>query len=253
MLYLNHDFYSNFNSGIQSGDNDFITDMIVNELSELIVYNHDSLLDLMNSVGISVNEKMSDEKVINLILSNIKENIKLVKGLAFLIAQNNLNVKNVRVVKSQNGQETVMKSGEKAATISQIDMVASGIVGLADTFKYKPQLEKEFKIKLMEKIKTKSKAVGDRKIKHEDSGNGKYWLLAILVIGAGVGAYFYFKNKKAKAELGMELAEAGTEVPVEPEIPVEPTIPVSTEVSPNIEHVQTPVEPTIPVPTGNNI
>ena len=55
MLYLNHDFYSNFNSGIQSGDNDFITDMIVNELSELIVYNHDSLLDLMNNVGISVN------------------------------------------------------------------------------------------------------------------------------------------------------------------------------------------------------
>jgi hypothetical protein len=38
MLYLDHDFYSNFNSGIESGDTDLITDMICNETSELIVY-----------------------------------------------------------------------------------------------------------------------------------------------------------------------------------------------------------------------
>ena len=46
MLYLKHDFYSNFNSGVEAGDNDLITDLLVNEISELLVYREEKLLDL---------------------------------------------------------------------------------------------------------------------------------------------------------------------------------------------------------------
>jgi len=254
MLYLKHDFYSNFNSGIESGDNDFITDMIVNELSEVIVYQRKDMLDLLEKVQLKLNEKVSDEKIINIIIDNISTNQKLVKGLAYLIAQNNQSSKQSKVVKGKDGKERVVKIDAKPASINQIDMVASGIIGLGDSFKYKPQLKKEFKIRLLRLIETKSNAVGDREIKIKDNKNGKYWLLGILVIGAGIGVYFYLKNKKKIAAEGMEIKPIETPTPtpivepvqVAPEVPAvpQPTIPVAATEIP----ISTP-----PPVMGNNI
>lgn len=204
MLYLNHDFYSNFDSGIQSGDNNLITDILINELSELIVYNEDKIFDLFNRVGIKISEKSSDEKIVDTILNNIETNVKLSKGLAFLIAQNNDASKNGKQIKGKNGKERRAKRN-KAATISEIDKISSGIIGIGDSFKYKPQLKKEFKLKMMQVIKTKSEAVGDRARKLTNNNNGKYVLLTFLVIGAGIGIYFYLKHRKKIAAEGMEI------------------------------------------------
>lgn len=255
MLYLKHDFYSNFNSGIESGDNDFITDMIVNELSEIIVYQRKDMLDLLEKVQLKLNDKVSDEKIINIIIDNVSTNQKLVKGLAYLIAQNNQTSKQSKVVKGKDGKERVMRIDAKPASINQIDMVASGIIGLGDSFKYKPQLKKEFKIRLLRLIETKSNAVGDREIKIKDNKNGKYWLLGLLVIGAGVGVYFYLKNKKKIAAEGMEIKpiETPAPTPIAEPIQVAPEVPVVPPVAPVVA-----VTPEVPISTpppimGNNI
>lgn len=240
MLYLEHDFYSNFNSGIMSGDNDFITDMIVNELSEIIVYKRKSIIDLLEKVQLKLNDNVSDEKIINTIIDNLSKNTKLVKGLAFLIAQNNQSSKKTKIVKGADGKERTIKIGEKPATVDQIDMVASGIVGLGDSFIYKPQLKKEFKLRLIKLIETKSKAVGDRTVRIKDSKSGGYWLLAILVVGAGIGIYFYLKNKKKIAAEGLAVDGVGSVETPKVEVP---TINTST--------VETPATPIDSV--GNNI
>lgn len=250
MLYLDHDFYSNFNSGVSSGDNELLSDMIANEISELIVYKSDALYSLFKKVGIKLSEKASDEKIVDTILDNLQKNVKLVKGLAFLIAENNQASKAVKVVVGKDGNERRLPNNPRAAKVSEIDMVASGIQGIADSFKYKPQLKKEFKLKLMRTIKTKSEAVGDRKRKHTSSKNGKYWLYAFLIIGASVGAYFYLKHRKKTAAKGMEV---GGETP-SPKVvePVAPTPPVvETTPPPAVQPMPqpaAPVQPAAPAP-----
>lgn len=260
MLYLKHDFYSNFNAGVNSGDNELLSDMIVNELSELIVYRHADLVKFLNKVGIKTKEKVSNEKLVDSILENLSKNVKLSKGLAFLICENNQVNEKVRVVKGSDGKERKVAQNQRAAEKSEIDMVATGIVGIGDSFKYKPQLKKEFKLNLMTSIKTKTKAVGDLDRKHTEKKNGKYVLLGIVVIGLSVGAYFYLKYRKKKAAQGLELDGGGTP-DVKPEI-VEPKVvepivetPPVVQPQPVVQPVAAPqpvvqpiVEPTIPTP-----
>jgi len=242
MLYLDHDFYSNFNASISSGDNELISDMLVNEMSELIVYKTEKILDLLNRVGIKTNENASDEKIVDNIISNMSNNVKLNKGLAFLIAESNDATKTKKIVKGKDGKEREMTRRSKGATIKEIDSISSGIVGIGDSFKYKPQLQKEFKIKLMKLIETKSNAVGERDRKQTENNNGKYWLLAILVVGAGVGIYFYLKNKK-------KMAEGGALEGVAPTVDAAPTVQAPiVEAAPTVEAIA-PIVEVAPTPT----
>jgi len=237
MLYLDHDFYSNFNASIDSGDNEFISDMIANETSELIVYKTEKIIDLLNQVGIKTSEKVSDEKIVDNIINNLSTNAKLNKGLAFLIAENNDARKTKKIIKGRDGKERETTRRSKGATVKEIDSISSGIVGIGDSFKYKPQLQKEFKINLMKLIETKSNAVGERDRKHTENGSGKYWLLALLAVGVGVGIYFYLKHNKKMEDGG--LIEGISEPTAQIETPPIEAAPV-VEVAPI-------VEPTIPV------
>jgi len=127
--------------------------------------------------------------------------------------------------------------------------VASGIIGVADTFSYKPQLKKEFKIKLMDSIKTKSKAVGDRENKHEENKNGKYLVLAIIMVGLGIGAYFYIKNRKKIAAEGLQVGggEPSVQIPV-----VEPSPVIQSVVEPVVAPQPiTPIAQPIPSVDAN--
>lgn len=187
MLYLKHNFYSNFSSSIESGDNEFITDMIVNETSELIVYKRDELLPFLEKIGIKLKPNSSDEKVVDSILEEMPKNVKLIKGLAFLIAQNNISDEK-KIVSTQT-------------MIKQIDMVSSGIMGISDSFAYKPQLKKEFKKRLLNIIKTKAEAVGDRNIPLLEGGNTIYWILGFLIIGTAIIITRNYLKKKKKQEL----------------------------------------------------
>lgn len=257
MLYLKHDFYSNFNSGVSSGDNELLSDMVSNELSDLIVYRRSEVIGLLDKLSIKTSKKISDEKLVDIILNKITDTPKLSKGLAFLMSENNQANEKVRVVKGSDGVERKVAENVRAATRSEVDMVASGIVGIGDSFTYKPQLKKEFKISLMQNIRTKTKAVGDREVRIEENKNGKYWLLAFVIIGAGVGTYFYLKHRKKMAAKGLlvEGAEAPSidtpivEPVVEPIVQT-PTPPIAQPQTPVVNQVQPmQVEPIIETPT----
>jgi hypothetical protein len=131
-------------------------------------------------------------------------NVKLNKGLAFLIAENNDASKTKTLVKGADGQTRESRRKSKGATIKEIDKITSGIMGIGD--------------------------------------NGKYIALGVVVILAGVGLYFYLKHRKKMASEGMQVdgvdpatIEATPEVVVPPV--VEPTPPVAEA---PIEAVATP-------------
>ena len=238
MLFLKHDFYSNFSSSVNAGDNNSIIDMITNETSELIVYKRDELIEFINSVGVEAKENQSDEKIIDKILVGFPKNTKLIKGMAFLIYQNNL---------QQTEGRDISITKDRAATFRQIDMVASGITGIGDSFEYHPQLRKEFKNILLNKIETKAKIVGDRKIKIRENANSKYifWGAVILIITVGVIVFVKYKDKL------IVKSDAKPDVPITPEVPapemaqpttVETTIPQGTGVSEAVPTTNVPRE-----------
>lgn len=230
MLFLKHDFYSNFSSSVNAGDNNSIIDLITNETSELIVYKREELIEFLNSVGVEVKESQSDEKIIDQLLAGFPKNIKMIKGLAFLIYQNN--------------KENQKPNNDKARTYAQIDMIASGILGIGDSFEYHPQLKKEFKNTLLNKVETKAEIVGDRKIKIRENANGKYWFWGTLVVVTTIGVYLFvkYKDKLIIKDKPTPTPEAVPEVAPVAQPTTEIPSATPTDVAPN--NINTP-EPTV--------
>lgn len=238
MLYLKHDFYSNFSSSIDAGDNDLITDLIVNETTELVIYKRDDLLSLLKLTGIDLKPTVTDEKIIDSIVNAIPENEKLAKGLAFMIYENN--------TENERGDKGVPKN---SVTTKKIEMIASGIIGIGDSFQYKPQLKKNFKNELLNKIEVKAKAVGDRKIKIRNSNNGIYWFLGIAVVVTAVGIYLFNKYKdKLIIEKETSKLEGGGETSI-PEVPT----PIATTNEIATSTTEVPTNTTQTAQTGENI
>lgn len=228
MLFLKHDFYSNFSSSVDAGDNNSIIDMVANEVSELIVYKRDELIEFLGTVGVEVKSTQSDEKIIDKILGGFPKNIKLIKGLAFLVYQNNI-----------QQMDDKSPAPDRTTIYRKIDMISSGIMGIGDSFEYHPQLKKEFKNDLLNKVEAKSKAVGDRKIKIRENASGKYWFWGAVVVIITAGAYLIVKYKdKIIIE---EKPTIDPTPPITPEASVTPeaTLPQATETPvPQVQNVQ---------------
>jgi len=206
MIYLKHDFYSNFTDGVKSGDTDLIRDMVINEISDIIVYKPEKVIELLNTVGVKTPVNTSDERMVKNITANLNDNRKLVKGIAFLIADNN------GIVKEQ-------KNPRKSHNwIRSVDKITEGVETIGFNFNTKARAKVEFEQELMDAIKTKSDSLGDRKRRHTDN-SGKNFLIFLLIIGAGIGIYFFIKHRRkvAAKEMGIEgganeanIAEAST-------------------------------------------
>lgn len=112
MIYLENDFYSNFNSMVESNDDVSMKDMFVDQISNLIAYKKDDLVSLFNKIGIKVSKKPTNKELSNLIANNFKSNKKLQIGLAYLIAEDN-NILQQEIKKSRPSDEADGFDGEK--------------------------------------------------------------------------------------------------------------------------------------------
>ena len=89
MIYLENDFYSNFNSMVDSNDDLALKSMFIDQISNLIAYKKAELINLFGKIGIKVSKKPTNKELSNIIATNLKGNKKLQIGLAYLIAENN--------------------------------------------------------------------------------------------------------------------------------------------------------------------
>jgi hypothetical protein len=89
MIYLENDFYSNFNSMVDSNDDVSLKSMFIDQISNLIAYKKAELINLFGKIGIKVSKKPTNKELSNIIATNLKGNKKLQIGLAYLIAEDN--------------------------------------------------------------------------------------------------------------------------------------------------------------------
>jgi hypothetical protein len=89
MIYLENDFYSNFNSMVESNDDMSLHKMFIDQISNLIAYKKQDLVSLFKKIDIKVSDKPTNKELSEIIATNLKSNKKLQVGLAYLIAENN--------------------------------------------------------------------------------------------------------------------------------------------------------------------
>jgi hypothetical protein len=115
MIYLENDFYSNFNSMVESNDDVALKDMFIDQVTNLIAYKKDDLVSLFNKIGIKVSNKPTNKELSELIAQNLKGNKKLQIGLAYLIAENN-NILQQEMKKSRPSDDADGFDGKKTTT-----------------------------------------------------------------------------------------------------------------------------------------
>jgi hypothetical protein len=104
MIYLENDFYSNFNSMVESNDEMSLHKMFVDQISNLIAYKKQDLVSLFKKIDIKVSEKPTNKELSDIIANNFKSNKKLQVGLAYLIAESN-NLMQQEMKKSRNNED----------------------------------------------------------------------------------------------------------------------------------------------------
>jgi hypothetical protein len=125
MIYVENDFYSNFQGAIKSNDDQSLKVMVIDQISTLIAKHRGELLELFQKAGVRTSVNPSNEEIVNLIIENIKVNVKLRAGLSFLIAKNNdllaTAVKNTRKGdKKEKEKQEKINYEESADTVTYI-------------------------------------------------------------------------------------------------------------------------------------
>lgn len=188
MIWVQHDFYKNFTHSIDSGDIQLSLDIFRSELSDLLTYKSQALYSLFDKLKIKYKKKSSYEELLDIILREIKKNEKFVRGIAFLIGENN------NVIKNNKGV-----SWEKL-----LNKITKGVNVIAKYFLDNPKQEILFRKKAIEMIGLKSSVTGDDNRELRKTDNTVLWIVGIVAVGvAGYLIYRYFdkiKQDRLRAE-----------------------------------------------------
>lgn len=228
MMFLEHDFYSNFSQSLMSGDTKLTNDIIADELSELIVHDHAKIFDLLDKVNIRANSKMSDEELVDLLIDQMQKNEKLQRGLAFLIADKNNLINN----------KTDEKSGRK-----YVDYVNKNLSSSFEKILRNDNETKKFKNDLMKRIESKDSTVADRK--RDVAKPTHFWRNVFIVAAAAGVVYLVYKNwdtisGKKKMNSGGNIPEADfsggadTSAVQAPKVDMTPPSATPSNVAPNV-------------------
>lgn len=237
MIFLNHNFYSNFSGSLKSGDVSVTSDILVNELSDFIVYDTKKIVDAMNKAGVKVSESDADEEITDAFIANVSTNPKLSKAIAFIIAESN------ELINTGKGDKTEWKK--------VIDNISSGVDSVSKGISSN---KIAFKDDLMQNIKTKAESKGDykRTIFTKDKSTSKG--VKIIFIGLGVIALGLFViSRIQKNQLKMENGGAIIpNIPTAPTSTLPPINPTAPEIAvpSNVQPIQTPTPTATPM---NNV
>lgn len=179
MIWVQHDLYRNFLKSFNSGDINLSLDIFRSELSDLLTHKPNDFFMLLEKVGIKHKKKQSYEELLDIVLREMKVNEKFVRGLAFIIGENN----------------KVNKKNPKISWVKLLDTIKRGIEQIAVYFEKNPRAEKLFRKKALDMVELKSSVRGDdnRDLKKKD--NTIYWIIGIAAIGVvGYLVYRHFKK-----------------------------------------------------------
>lgn len=212
MIYVENDFYSNFQGAVNSSDEVTLKDMIIDQLSTLIAKNRGEVLELFQKSGVKTSPNPSNEEIVNLIIQNIKNNIKLRAGLSFLIAKKNeLLATSVKTTRSE-GEKKEKNNSDKI----DYEKSADTVTYIANSFntlvqdlkgekltKFQQKLQKQTNAKAPNfSIQAYSKVEGSEQTQTPKKKSKKWmWILLGVAVAGGV-YYAYKKGMFKKAETG---------------------------------------------------
>ena len=212
MIYLENDFYSNFNSIAQSNDDVSMKNLLIDQISNLIAFKKDDLVSLFGKIGIKVSNNPTNKELSNTIAKNLKTNKKLQIGIAYLIAENN-NVLQQEMKKNRPTDYTESFEGDKnkepkqpktrkpidwSKTADSVTAIAGSVSVLSDSITQAKtgvlanEILDQSNIKSPEQIAIdiENKKIEDLKAKKRK----RNILIAVVVIGIGITAYIGYKK-----------------------------------------------------------
>ena len=217
MIYLENDFYSNFNSMVDSNDDRALKSMFIDQISNLIAYKKADLVNLFGKIGIKVSKKPTNKELSNIIATNLKGNKKLQIGLAYLIAEDN-NILQQEMKKSRPNEDGLDnfdgttpskdKKDEKPPkpkkpidwnkTADAVTSIAGSISVLSDsitqnkTGQFADDLNNQSNVKSPEQIakEEEDKKLADAKAKRRR----RTIVIGVVVIALGVTAFIGYKK-----------------------------------------------------------
>jgi hypothetical protein len=215
MIYLENDFYSNFNSMVDSNDDLALKSMFIDQISNLIAYKKNDLINLFGKIGINVSKNPTNRELSKIISSNIKGNKKLQIGLAFLIAENN-NILQQEMKKSRPNDDGLdsfdganpndktkkpskpRKSIDWNKTADAVTSIAGSISVLADSItqsklgQFANDLNAQSDVKSPEELakeeEAKQLAAAKKKRRNRNI------IIAVVVVAAGITAFIGYKK-----------------------------------------------------------
>lgn len=212
MIYLENDFYSNFNSMVESNDDLALKGMFIDQISNLIAYKKADLINLFNKIGIKVSKKPTNKELSNIIATNLKGNKKLQIGLAYLIAEDN-NILQQELKKSRpnedgldnfDGTQPKDKTTKPKKPIDwnksadAVTSIAGSISVLADTItqsktgQLATDLNGQANVKSPEQIakEEEDKKLADAKAKRRR----RTIIIGVVVVALGITAFIGYKK-----------------------------------------------------------
>ena len=212
MIYLENDFYSNFNSMVDSNDDLALKSMFIDQVSNLIAYKKEDLINLFGKIDIKVSKKPTNKELSNIIANNLKGNKKLQIGLAYLIDENN-NILQQDMKKSRpnedgldsfDGKETSDKTKKPKKpfdwnkTADSVTAIANSLSVLSDTItqnklgQFADDLNNQSNVKSPEQLakEEENKKIADAKAKRKR----RTIIISAVVIALGITAFIGYKK-----------------------------------------------------------
>jgi hypothetical protein len=214
MIYVENDFYSNFNSVAKANDDVSMRSILVDQISSVVANRKDELIDLFGKVNIKIKKNPTNKDLVNAIVTNLKTNKKLVVGLGYLIAKENDILqgqgKNDRTSEMYGGFEGEKKAKVDPKTKKPVDWnkgadavtsVAGAISTFADTLTNIKQggliddITSQANVKTPEQLVQEKKEADAKALADKKKKRNKTIIISVLVIGAIILGVLYAKKK----------------------------------------------------------
>ena len=198
MIWISHDLYKNFLRSFNSGDINLSLDIFRSEISDLLTNKSKDFFDLLEKLKIKHNKKQSYEELLDIVLREMKTNEKFVRGLAFLIGQNN----------------EVNKKNPKISWVKLLDTIKRGIEQIAVYFEQNHKQQQLFRKKALDMVELKSSVIGDDNRPMNKKDNTLAWVLGLTALG--VVSYLIYRhfNRIEEARLRAESFNLGANQPM---------------------------------------
>ena len=201
MIYVENDFYSNFQGMVNSDDESSLEKIFIDQISHIVAKQRGDILSLFQKSGVTVSDNPSNEEICNLITQNLKSNVKLRAGISYLISKNNdllaVEKKNNRKKSDSKKDSSDIKKIDWEQSADTVTYIATSLANLSDSLKgnrlnnFQKELKKQSNAKAPN-YSSKSYSSAEGETTPPKKSNRWKWILAGVVIAGGI--YYAYKK-----------------------------------------------------------